>query len=129
MYGHLQEKDAQDIGGRLSFDDTDVLTGRLGVRLANSWAHETAQGPREGTVWGRVNVWHEFLDAPRTTFASDDGPISFQSNIGGTWLEANAGITAQMSSSGAIYMTTSYYWDTEHRGEALAGRIGARWNW
>jgi len=66
-------------------------------------------------------VWRDFLDSPRTTFASEDGPVTFQSNIGGTWLEGNAGVTAQVSNSAALFMTASYLWDTEGKGEALAG--------
>jgi len=44
-------------------DDINALTGRLGARLARTWEAEeaTATEPaRLATVWGRINLWHEF---------------------------------------------------------------------
>lgn len=129
IWQNFQGQDANDIAARIRFEETNSLVGRLGLRAANTWERETELGKRYDTLWGRINVWHEFLDSPKTIFSSEDGPVEFESDIEGTWLDVNAGWTRQISTSATFYADVGYIWDTEDKGSAVHGRIGMRWNW
>ena len=62
------------------------------LRLARSWAVEEAAGDkpaRLATAWGRINLWHEFLDSTATTeVSSATGFIPFSAALEQDWFEA-----------------------------------------
>jgi outer membrane autotransporter protein len=130
VYQHFTADDSSDAAATVRFQDTDSFLGRLGLRLARNWSHASASGEeRKSTAWGRVNVWHEFLDSPVTSFSSEDGFVPFTSDIGGTWIETQAGTTLQMSKTGALYADVGYQWNTDNQGDAVSVRAGVRFNW
>ena len=129
IYQRFDGDNHRDAGGIVSFKDTSSLIGRLGARLANTWERDTKKGIRTDTLWGRFNIWHEFLDQPTTVFQTELGPVEFIADTGETWLEINGGYTAQISSSASFYADAAYTWDTNGDGHAIHGRIGLRWNW
>lgn len=130
IYQHFYSDRAADAGGIVHFDGTDSLVGRIGGRLLHNWMHENDKGePRLRTAWGRLNLWHEFLDQPATTFDTDGGPLTFTADTGTTWLELNGGLTRQMSETGAFYINATYSWDIDGRGHSYTGKIGYRFNW
>ncbi len=53
----------------------------------------------------------------------------FTANPGKTWVETNAGATAQVSQRTTIFASLGYQWDTEGDGHAYNGKIGVRMNW
>jgi outer membrane autotransporter protein len=130
IYQHFHGGKGRDEGGPVRFDQTDSLVGRLGVRVARTWSRETDSGePRLTTGWGRLNLWHEFMDQPRTTFQTEDGDVSFLADTGETWIELNGGLTRQMSDRWVIYLNAAYQWDLDGRGHAYSGKLGVRFNW
>lgn len=130
VYQHFTADDVSDAAALVTFDDTDSFLGRLGARLARNWTRANSNGDeRDSTAWGRLSVWHEFLDAPVTNFSSEDGPVPFRADIGGTWIEARLGTTAQVSNDGTLYFDVGYQWNTDGQGEAVSGKAGVRFNW
>ncbi|WP_165188938.1 autotransporter outer membrane beta-barrel domain-containing protein [Caulobacter soli] len=130
IYQHFHGGKGRDEGGPVRFDQTDSLVGRLGARVARTWLRETDGGEtRLTTGWGRLNLWHEFLDQPKTTFQTEDADISFLADTGETWLELNGGLTRQMSDRSVLYFNASYSWDLDGRGYGYSGKLGVRFNW
>ncbi len=119
-----------DVAGLVTFNDTDSFLGRVGLRLADRWTDVDAHGQAHRiTVWGRLNLWHEFMDSPETLFATEAGAIPFTANPGKTWVETGAAATAQVSQRSTIFASLGYQWDTEGEGHAYNGKIGVRMNW
>ncbi|WP_292648432.1 autotransporter outer membrane beta-barrel domain-containing protein, partial [Mesorhizobium sp.] len=94
-----------DGAAEVRFDDLDSLIGRIGARLARTWAvDEEAQGNGDGTsarlatVWGRVNLWHEFLDGDVTTeISSADGFVPFTADLEQDLIELGIGGSLQLT--------------------------------
>ncbi len=130
IFQHFYGGTGRDVGGPVRFDQTDSLVGRLGVRVARDWRRENKNGEvRLRTGWVRANLWHEFMDQPKTTFETQDGPVSFMADTGKNWLELNGGLTTQMSERSYLYLNTSYQWDLDGRGHGYSGKLGMRFNW
>ena len=86
IYQTLNISHAQDIASVIRFRDDDFLTGRIGARLAKTWAlDENVPQPRLITGWLRANLWHEFLGDSKTEFSSQIGFVPFRADLGGTW--------------------------------------------
>lgn len=130
VYQAIALRSGGDGAARVSFDDVNSLSGRIGVRFANTWlSGNGASAPNLVTAWLRPNLWHEFLGDPRTRFSSADGLVSFRSDIGGSWIELNAGITAQLNATTALYLNGSYDVGFDGDSTAYNGKLGVRISW
>ena len=130
VYQTLDIDNARDFASTVRFRDDDFLSGRIGVRLASTWAMD--QGipqPRLITAWLRGNVWHEFLGEPKTEFSSAVGFVPFRADLGGTWGELGAGISAQLNRCASLYANANYQRSFDGDREAYEGKIGLRFNW
>ena len=76
-----------------------------------------------------MNLNHQFLDQPKTTFATDDGPVVFQANLGAYWAELNGGFTYQMRQSAALYGSAGYQKNFDGDTQAWTLKLGMRLNW
>lgn len=88
VYQNLFLHDSGDIGAEVDFRRTHSTAARVGVRALQLW--NTLAG------WLRTSVWHDFQGNSRTFFSSADGPVGIPSDLGGTWIEADVGATAQL---------------------------------
>ena len=114
----------------IRFRDDDFLSGRIGARLASTWAlDQNVPQPRLITAWLRGNVWHEFLGEPKTEFSSAVGFVPFSADLRGTWGEVGAGISAQINRSASLYANANYQRSFDGDREAYEGKIGLRFNW
>ncbi len=115
IYQHFDRDQTGDAGGAITFNDTESFLGRVGLRLADRFA-DTGPGGHDYrvTLWGRVNLWHEFMDSPETLFATQAGAIPFTANPGKTWVETNAGATG--SSQPAHHHLRQPWLPMGHRG-------------
>ena len=130
IYQHFYGGEGSDEGGPVRFDQTDSLVGRIGLRVERTWSRETGGGEtRMTTGWGRLNLRHEFLEQPKTTFQTEDADVSFLADTGKNWLELNGGLTRQMSNRSVIYLNAAYQWDLDGQGYAYSGKFGVRFNW
>jgi outer membrane autotransporter protein len=129
VYQNAWLNNAQDIGAAIHFEDVNSLAGRLGVRMGRTWALDAGPAPQMVTVWIRPNVWHEFRGNPVTSFSSADGFIPFRADIGGTALELNAGVSAQIRQGATLYANFSYLHGVDREDFAYQGKIGFRGTW
>ncbi len=119
-----------DEGGLVTFDSTESLIGRLGLRGARTWSR---QGDKNDTLlttgWLRLNIDHQFLDQPKTTFQTEDGPVVFQANLGTWWGEAEAGFTHQFRRDAAWFGSAGYQENFDGNTHAWTIKLGLRLNW
>jgi outer membrane autotransporter protein len=119
----------EDPAARITFADTSSLIGRLGVRTAKTWGRSQGPDARLTTGWLRLNYRHAFGDLPTTYFSSDEGPVRFTADPGRDWVEAELGLTRQVSRKASFYATGGYNHDLNRGGYAWTGRVGMRLNW
>ena len=69
VYQTLNIDDFNDGAADVRYSDTNSLAGRIGARIARDWDVE-GDPKRKFTLWGRADLWHEFLGDPTTEFSS-----------------------------------------------------------
>ncbi|WP_158982993.1 autotransporter outer membrane beta-barrel domain-containing protein [Lysobacter panacisoli] len=130
IYGWLDLDDSNDLAAGVSFDDTDSLVGRLSLRLSRDWLRQTdTQAELHTAGWGRLSLWHEFKGDPITEFSSARGPIGFHADLGGTWWEAELGLTRELDRNVFLYGNVGYAMGTDDDRRAWEGKLGLRANW
>ena len=130
VYQTLDIGNADDGAALIRFRSDDFLTGRFGVRLASTFAlDQGVPQPRLITTWLRASVWHEFLGETKTEFSSALGFVPFRAELGGTWGELGAGISAQLSRTASLFANANYQHAFDGDRRAYEGKIGLRFNW
>lgn len=103
IYSTVKLDNTRDRASGVKFDRADSLTGRVSVRLHQTWNHEDSQNNKADktrtTAWIRPGILHEFKGESKTEFSSQDGYIPFTTNSGGTWGQLNAGVDHQLNQS------------------------------
>jgi outer membrane autotransporter protein len=129
IYSHVDLDDSDDIAADVRFRDVDSLIGRLGVRLAKDWLRETDSGETLRTNgWLRPSVWHEFKGQPKTEFSSADGFVPFESDIGGSWWEANLGVDYQADKKVTFYISAGYQKSFDGDSHSYEGMLGVKYD-
>ena len=133
IYQTVNMDSFNDGASDVNFDNLDSLTGRIGGRVARTWAVEAAAADkpaRLATVWGSVNLWHEFLDTTSTTsFSSATGFIPFTAGLDENWVELGVGGSLQMTASTTLYGNVNFETPFDGGGYGVDGKIGLRMNW
>ncbi|WP_172588713.1 autotransporter outer membrane beta-barrel domain-containing protein [Buttiauxella agrestis] len=103
IYSTVKLDNTRDRASGVKFDRADSLTGRVSVRVHQTWNHEDSQDNKADktrtTAWIRPGILHEFKGESKTEFSSQDGYIPFTTNSGGTWGQLNAGVDHQLNQS------------------------------
>ncbi|WP_147306461.1 autotransporter outer membrane beta-barrel domain-containing protein [Methylovirgula sp. 4M-Z18] len=128
-YQHINLDQAADVAATVRFKAAQSLAGRLGLRVARTFALEEGAQPRVMTTWLRANLWHEFLGDNKTEFSSATGFLPFQSNLGGSWGELNAGVSGQITHNAVLNASLGYQLGLDGRRHGYDGKIGLRFNW
>ncbi|MEN3931596.1 autotransporter outer membrane beta-barrel domain-containing protein [Microvirga sp. W0021] len=131
-YQTMSFDNISDAYGRFYLDNSDSLRGRLGVRIAKNWDTSGTASLQSLTTWVRANVWHEFMGNSKTTTTDAYGlnGVTIPSNLGGTWAEIGAGITAQFTDNVSLFATGAYSHSLDNKGrEAWNGRLGINVKW
>jgi len=81
------------------------------------------------TGWLRLNLDHQFMDQPKTTFDTEDGPVTFQANLGSYWGELEAGFTHQIRTDAAVFGSAGYQENFDGDIHAWTVKFGFRMNW
>ncbi|MBJ6134009.1 autotransporter outer membrane beta-barrel domain-containing protein [Ochrobactrum sp. Q0168] len=124
--------DFNDGAADIRYDDLNSVAGRIGARISRTWAVEeaTATEPaRLATVWGRVNLWHEFTAKAQVDISSATGFVPFSSDLEETWVEIGGGATRQISKNMSLYGNVSYSTTFDVDNYAWNGKLGMRVNW
>jgi outer membrane autotransporter protein len=121
---------ARDSAATVRFTQVDSLAGRIGLRVAGSWAADATEAkPRLITAWARANLWHEFRGNPLTQFSAEAGFVPFRAGLGGSSAEFNAGLDAQIAPNAAVVLNAGYEVGLDGRAQAYNGKLGLRVNW
>ncbi len=129
-YQTFNRASGDDLGGQVTFDNTDSLIGRLGLRAERTWLRQGDENVQLQTSgWLRLNYLHQFLDQPKTSFASDNGPVVFESNLGADWLEIEGGFTRQFNTKTALYGSAGYQRNFDGYTDSWTVKLGVRVNW
>lgn len=119
-----------DGAATVRFRNAESLAGRLGLRVARTWAADDSEPkPRLITAWLRGNLWHEFRGTPLTEFSSEAGYVPFRANLEGSWAEINAGVDAQVMRNVSLVANAGYQIGLDGRSHAYSGKLGLRVNW
>ena len=135
VYQAINVNEFNDGAADVRFDDEDLLAGRIGAKLSRSWAagDENASSggapPREFTLWGRADVWHEFLGDPVTEFSSAIGFIPFTTDLGGSWGRLGIGGALELSESTTLYGNINHEHAFDGDAYAWDGKIGLKVKW
>jgi fibronectin-binding autotransporter adhesin len=129
IYQSLHLDSASDAAAHVQFRDADSLAARIGGRASRTWSWDASDKPRLLTGWFFANIWHEFKSDAITAFSAENGNIPFQSDLGGTWWELGAGVSAQLRANLSLYATVSYDKGFDEGTKAVNGNVGVRFNW
>lgn len=124
--------DFNDGAADIRYDDLNSLAGRIGARISRTWAVEeatTTEPARLATVWGRVNLWHEFTAKAQVDISSATGFVPFKSDLEETWIEIGGGATRQITKNMSLYGNVSYSTTFDADNYAWNGKLGVRVNW
>jgi outer membrane autotransporter protein len=117
---------ASDIAAQIRFEDVESLAGRVGARVAKTWAEDDQNAV---TLWGRASLWYEFLGDATSEFSSSAGFIPLHADLGGEWLELNAGITAEVASSVSVHGSVTYETDFGDDRRGFEAQVGIKIAW
>ena len=105
------------------------LAGRIGVRVARDWDVGDEGSKRKFTLWGRADVWHEFLDDPTTEFSSAAGFIPFSVDPGDSWATLGIGAAMPVSDAASLYGNVNYDVSFDGDADAWEGKVGLKIQW
>ena len=128
VYQAIDISDFNDGSADVRYSDTDSLAGRIGLRLSRGWAYDEDPA-KQMTVWGRADVWHEFLGDPTTSFSSATGFIPFTADLGGTWGKLGLGAAMQVSQATTLYGNVNYEASFDGDDHAWEGKLGLKVKW
>lgn len=131
VYQWTKFDDSADRMGRISFDDTSTLYGRIGARLTHRIAQD--EGSQDLTAWARLNIWHAFDSDATTTFASLQGtnPVALGAPLGAsTWAQIGIGLAGQISRNASAFGSVDYNRSLDSDdSHGWGGRVGVRFKW
>jgi outer membrane autotransporter protein len=128
VYQNLNIDDFNDGAADVRYSDTDSLAGRIGARVARDWDVE-GDPKRKFTLWGRADLWHEFLDDPTTEFSSATGFIPFTADLGDTWGKLGIGAARQVNDATTFYANVNYETSFDGDADAWEGKVGLKVQW
>ena len=130
VYQTTSFNDASDAASSVYFDNANSLAGRVGAEAKKNWAlgGDTSQ-PRMMSTWLRVDLWREFMANPGVAFSTPTTPVSFHSNLQGSWVGLRAGLSSQLARNVFVYANVGYDIGVSNHGDGYGGRAGIRINW
>ena len=121
IYSKVKLDNTHDEASAVKFGNADSLTGRLSLRVHQTWHHDDKQKVEEErtrtTAWVRPGILHEFRGETKTVFSSQQGDIPFVTNSAGTWGQLNAGVDHQINES--VSLTGSLSVEKSFEGDSI----------
>ncbi|WP_333681490.1 autotransporter outer membrane beta-barrel domain-containing protein, partial [Dyella sp.] len=130
VYQAASINDASDAASSVYFDNANSLAGRVGTEARKTWTlgNDTAQ-PKLISTWLRVDLWREFMANPGVAFSTPTTPVSFHSNLEGSWVGLRAGLSSQLARNVFVYANVGYDFGIDNHGDGYGGKAGIRINW
>jgi outer membrane autotransporter protein len=124
VYQHLDFNTTFDRFSSVAFDPSHSLSGRLGLRFTG----DTVYGAARVRPYLKANVWHDWTDTDKITFAGTD---VITARYRGTAVEVGAGIVAQVANNVGLWAVADYTtdFDGDQDRKAIRGNVGMRWVW
>jgi autotransporter family porin len=122
IWQHFSFDDTADRFSTVSFDDSEALTGRIGLRLQA----ELAMGGTILRPYAKANLWRGLSGSQDIVFGADT--ISTETDA--TTLEVGGGLVAELTKSVSLHVTGDY--STNLGGErqrVVEGNVGLTVNW
>lgn len=129
IYQHLAIDGGADSFGRVSYEDSNAVFGRVGVKLNKDW---TMADGRMVSTWARVNYWHGFGADAKTTFTNLAGlnPVTLGTSLGSDWVQFGLGASGQLTRNVAVFASADYNLTVAHgTGHSVGGRVGLQVRW
>ena len=128
VYQTLNIDDFNDGAADVRYSDTNSLAGRIGARVARDWDVD-GDPKRKFTLWGRADLWHEFLGDPTTEFSSATGFIPFTADLGDSWATLGIGAAMQVADATSLYGNVNYDVSFDGDADAWEGKVGLKVQW
>lgn len=130
VYQRASFNDASDVASDVYFGNANSLAGRIGGEVKKNWAlGSDAAQPHLMSTWLRVDLWREFMANPGVSFSTPTTPVSFHSDLKGTWVGLRAGISSQLARNVFIYANAGYDIGVDNHSDGYSGKAGIRINW
>jgi fibronectin-binding autotransporter adhesin len=130
VYQTASFNDASDAASSVYFDNADSLAGRVGGEMKKNWAlGSSSSQPRLINTWLRVDLWREFMANPSVAFSTPTTPVSFHSNLQGTWVGLRTGLSSQLARNVFVYANLGYDIGVSNHGDGYSGKLGVRIAW
>ena len=98
-------------------------------RVARDWDVGGEASKRKCTLWGRADIWHEFLGDPTTEFSSATGFIPFTVDLGDSWGKLGIGAAMQVTDAASLYGNVNYETSFDGDADAWEGKFGIKMTW
>ena len=130
VYQALNLNDFNDGAADVRYSDTNSLAGRIGARLARDWDAGDEASKRKLTLWGRADLWHEFLGDPTTEFSSATGFVPFTADLGEQLgnVGHRRGICRSTDAT-SLYGNVNYETSFDGDADAWEGKVGLKVQW
>lgn len=130
VYQTASFNDASDAASSVYFNNADALAGRVGGEMKKSWAlDDQAAHSRLVSTWVRVDLWREFMANPGVAFSTPTTPVSFHSNLQGTWVGLRTGVSSQLARNVFVYANVGYDFGVSNHSDGYSGKLGIRIDW
>ncbi len=129
VYQRIALNDAADVAAIVRYSAAQTLVGRIGARFATTRELDGGYQSRLLTAWVDANLWHKFKGDNATQVSSSSGYVPFYSNLGGSWAELGAGVTAQVTRHASLYAHVGYQIELGGDRHAYTGKAAVRINW
>ncbi|MET3654729.1 autotransporter outer membrane beta-barrel domain-containing protein [Dyella japonica] len=129
VYQRISLGNDADSFGRVMYDDSNALYGRVGARATRNW---TMDDDHTLSTWARVNVWHGFDAKATTTFSALDGldAVAMDTDLGGSWAQFGLGVSAKVARNTSVFISADYNQGIDgNNGHRFGGRAGVKVVW
>ena len=130
IYQYTELGSGNDLYGHTSFGDTNDVRGRIGAKLSYVVLNGASGAGLPVTLWGRVNLFHDFLgSAPSASFSTLSGlyPVTLDGTLGGTYGQIDAGVDARMTKTVSVFGSAFYDHSIDGGSSwSAGGRIGVK---
>ena len=117
---------AADVAAQIRFEDMESLAGRIGARVAKTWAGSEQDAV---TLWARANLWYDFMGDTKSSFSSAAGFIPLRGDLGGEWVELDAGVAAEIARNVSVHGSVKYETDFGNELRGFEAQLGLRIAW